>query len=187
MVRRDERHDSRDVAPLLRAGDSGRPDRRPLSRGRPADGGAGLARRVPGSGPTAHSIVDAIARGTAASPTLRRLIETIDATDGIVYVDEGECGHTVRACLLPLVQVAGPNRVLRILVNLRKARGCDLVEVIGHELQHAMEILGDPRIRTDIQAYNFFDVMGRRPTAGRFETRAALQIAVAISREACDR
>ena len=132
-------------------------------------------------------IVEAIARGTAASPTLRRLIDTVDATDGIVYVDEGECGHTVRACLLPLVQVAGPNRVLRILVNLRKARGCDLVEVIGHELQHAMEILGDPRIRTDVQAYNFFDVMGRRPEAGRFETRAALQMAVAIGREACDR
>jgi len=75
--------------------------------------------------------------------------------------------------------------VLRILVNLRKARDCDLVEVIGHELQHAMEILGDPRIRTDIQAYNFFDVMGRRPAAGRFETRAAVQIAVVISREAC--
>ena len=89
-------------------------------------------------------IVDAIARGTAASPTLRRLIDTIDATDGIVYVDDGECGHAVRACLTPLVQVAGPNRVLRILVSLRKARGCELVEVIGHELQHAMEILGDP-------------------------------------------
>jgi len=130
-------------------------------------------------------IVDAIARGTAASPTLHRLIQTIDATDGIVYVDEGECGHTVRACLLPLVQVAGPNRVLRILVNLRKARDCDLVEVIGHELQHAMEILGDSRVRTDIQVRNFFDVMGRRPDAGRFETRAAMQIAVVISREAC--
>ena len=130
-------------------------------------------------------IVDAIARGTAASPTLRRLIDAIDVTDGIVYVDEGECGHTVRACLLPLVQVAGPNRVLRILVSLRQVRGCELVEVIGHELQHAMEILGDSRVRTDIQVRNFFDVMGRRPDAGRFETRAAMQIAVVISREAC--
>jgi hypothetical protein len=132
-------------------------------------------------------IVDAIARGTAASPTLRRLVDTIDATDGIVYVDDGECGHAVRACLLSLVQIAGPSRVLRILVSVRKARGCELVEVIGHELQHAMEILGDPRIRTDIQVSNFFDANGRRPEVGRFETKAALQIAVAISREACRR
>ena len=132
-------------------------------------------------------IVDAIARGTAASPTLRRLVDTIDATDGIVYVDDGKCGYIVRACLLPLVQVAGPNRLLRIQVNLREVRGCELVEVIGHELQHATEILADPRIRTDIQAYNFFAVTRLRPDSGRFETRAARQIAVVISREACGR
>jgi len=132
-------------------------------------------------------IVDAIARGTPASPTLRRLIDTIDTTDGMVYVDDGECGHAVRACLLPLVLVAGPNRVLRILVSLRKAHGCELVEVIGHELQHAMEILGDPRIRTDIQAYNRFAVPGLLTEGNRFETRAALQTADAISREACGR
>ena len=132
-------------------------------------------------------IVDAIARGTAVSPTLRRLVDTIDATDGIVYVDDGKCGYIVRACLLPLVQVAGPSRVLRIQVNLREVHGCELVEVIGHELQHATEILADPRIRTDIQAYNFFAVTRLRPDSGRFETKAALQIAVVISREACGR
>jgi len=75
--------------------------------------------------------------------------------------------------------------VLRILVSVRKAPGCELVEVIGHELQHATEILGDPRIRTDIQVQNFFDAMGRRPEAGRFDTRAAMQISDVVSREAC--
>jgi hypothetical protein len=140
------------------------------------------APRVRSHSPT---VVDAIARGTAASPTLRRLIDTIDASDGIVYVDDGECGHIVRGCLLPLVQVAGPNRILRIQVNLRKARGCELVEVIGHELQHATEILGDPRIRSDIQVQNFYDATGRRPESRRFETIAAKQIGAIISREAC--
>jgi hypothetical protein len=145
----------------------------------------------PRTGPRVRShtpqIVDAIARGTAASPTLRRLIDNIDATDGIVYVDDGQCGHSVRACFIPTVLIAGPNRVLRILMSVRKAPGCELVEVIGHELQHAMEILGDPRIRTDLQVHNFFDVIGRHPEAGRFETSAARQVAVAISREACRR
>jgi hypothetical protein len=130
-------------------------------------------------------IVDAIARGTAASPTLRRLIDTIDATDGIVYVDDGKCGYIVRACLLPLVQIAGPSRLLRIQVNLREAAGCELIEVIGHELQHATELLADPRIRSDIQAYNFFLGGRLRPEARRFETKAAEEIAVAVGREAC--
>ena len=142
-------------------------------------------RSVPRVRSHSPTIVDAIARGTAASPTLRRLIDTIDTTDGIVYVDDGNCGHIVRACLLPLVLAAGPNRVLRIQVSLRKARGCELVEAIGHELQHAMEILGDPRIRTDIQVRNFFDVIGRHPESRRFETIAAKEIEVVISREAC--
>jgi hypothetical protein len=130
-------------------------------------------------------IVDAIARGTAASPTLRRLIDTIDATDGIVYVDDGKCGYIVRACLLPLVQIAGPSRLLRIQVNLREVRGCELIGVIGHELQHATELLADPRIRTDIQAYNFFAAGRLRPEARRFDTKAAQQMADAVAREAC--
>ena len=104
-----------------------------------------------------------------------------------MYVDDGRCGYIVRACLLPLVLVAGPSRLLRIQVNLREVRGCELIEVIGHELQHATELLADPRIRTDIQAYNFFAVTRLRPDSGRFETKAALQIAVVISREACGR
>lgn len=130
-------------------------------------------------------VVEAIDRGTKSSPTFRRLIETIDATDGLVFVDEGLCTNGVRACLVLSVTVAGPSRVLRILVNLRKAaRGCETIEMIGHELQHAIEVLSNPRVRTDRQVYNFFDVVGRT-SAGRFETKAALKTGIAIAREGC--
>jgi hypothetical protein len=129
-------------------------------------------------------IVAAIARGTGSSPTFRRLVETIDATDGLVFVDEGICRVGVRACLVPTVTVAGPSRVLHILVNLRKAQGCGTVAMIGHELQHAIEVLGHPGIRTDIQVYNFFDLVGRTG-AGRFETKAAIQAGLAIESEGC--
>jgi len=129
-------------------------------------------------------IVAAIARGRGASPTFRRLVETIEATDGLVFVDEGRCEGGVRACLLPLVTVAGRSRVLRIFVNLRKAPGCEMVEMIGHELQHAIEVLTHPGIRSDVQAYNFFDMVGRT-SAGRFETDAAMEAGLAIAREGC--
>jgi hypothetical protein len=133
-----------------------------------------------------HSVrvLDAIERGTKSSPTFRRLIETIDATDGLVFVNEGLCTNGVRACLLLSVTVVGPSRVLYILVNLRKARGCEMNEMIGHELQHAIEVLSNPRVRTDRQIYNFFDVVGRT-SAGRFETKAALKTGIAIAREGC--
>ena len=126
----------------------------------------------------------AIARGTAHSPTFRRLVETINATDGLVFVDEGVCARGVRACLLMSVSIAGPSRLLRILVNLRKAPGCETIEMIGHELQHAIEVLENPRVRTDRQVYNLFDVIGRT-SSGRFETRAALRAGLTIAEEGC--
>jgi hypothetical protein len=131
-------------------------------------------------------IADAIAQGTEGSGTFRGLVATIDTTDGLVYVEEGECGHAVRACLVLSVTVAGPNRVLRILVNVRKAPGCELVEVIGHELQHAVEVLREGRIRSNGQIYHFFDGIG--PTGfGRFETKAALDAGLDVAYEACRR
>ena len=101
-----------------------------------------------------------------------------------MFVDEGRCAGGVRACLLPLVTVAGPSRVLRILVNLRKAPGCEAVEMIGHELQHAIEILSHPGIKSDVQAYHFFHMVGRT-SADRFETDAAMEAGIAIGKEGC--
>lgn len=129
-------------------------------------------------------IADAITRGTEGSATFRRLVDTIDMTDGLVYVNEGVCGHAVRACLLLSVTVAGPNRMLRILVTLRKAPGCELVEMIGHELQHAVEVLSERRIRSSSQIYHFFGGIGSTGF-GRFETAVALDAGLAVAREAC--
>jgi hypothetical protein len=68
-------------------------------------------------------IVEAIAGGVERSAIFRGLVDTIDRTDGLVSVEEGDCGHSgVRACLLLSVTVAGSNRLLRILVDLRRRR-----------------------------------------------------------------
>lgn len=66
-------------------------------------------------------------------------------TAGLIYVDEGKCGHGVSACLLLSVQVAGPFRVLQIKIDARRP-DCVLMAQIGHELQHAIEILSDPNV-----------------------------------------
>ena len=129
-------------------------------------------------------IADAIAQGVERSPTFRRLVESIDATDGLVYVAEGECGHSARACLEGSIVIAGRNRVLRIFVNPRRAPGCQLVEVIGHELQHAMEVLSNPTVRSGAAMFNLFDRIGKTGFA-RFETSAALRTGLNVAREAC--
>src|SRR5262245_14718789 len=90
---------------------------------------AAVAQETPGvpRGRSADPLIAAaIAQGTQRSAAFRTLIEAIDETDGLVYVERGECGSGVRACLRLSVQLSGPYRVLRILVNPDRARGCEL-------------------------------------------------------------
>ena len=133
------------------------------------------------------SIAAVIQEAAERSPLFRRLIATIDATDGLVYVDEGKCGHSVSACLTLSVQVAGPHRLLRILVEPHKReRDCDLMASIGHELRHAIELLSEPNVRDYHAAFSFFEREG--PTdreKGRFETAAAVRTGLEVLAEVC--
>ncbi len=119
------------------------------------------------------STAAAIREATERSAIFRRLTETLDGTDGLVYVERGQCGHGVQACLALSVKVAGPHRVLRILVCPRKTK-CELVASIGHELQHAVEVLSDPAITTNPAIFFFFHRRGSFEE-GRFQTSAAIQ------------
>jgi len=129
-------------------------------------------------------ITAAIARGSELSPVFRRLIETIDASDGLVYVDEGICGHGVFACLLHTMQIAGSHRLLRIRIDRREVVGCHVAGSIGHELQHAIEVLSDASIRSSAGVFGYFDRNGAK---GSFETAAATQAGAAVDREVCRR
>ena len=126
----------------------------------------------------------AIVQGAQRSTTFRRLIEAIDATDGLVYVLEGECGQGVRACLHMSLELSGKNRLLRILVTPRRAPGCELIASIGHELQHALEVLRNPKVRTSFGLSSFFHQIGPEGPR-RFETPEAIQVGLAVAKEAC--
>ena len=115
------------------------------------------------------------------SATFRRLVDTIDATDGIVYIQDGKCNHGVRACLTLTVRVAGPNRILRIVVDTRRDHD-ELLASIGHELQHAAEALSDPHVTNNRTIYFFFDRIGSS-RLGRFETHAAIQAGLEVRAE----
>ena len=88
---------------------------------------------------------DAVAWGLGESATFRALHEALDATDGLLYIDEGTCRQVgMRACLYLSVQVSGAFRLLRMKVSPRRAPGCALTESIGHELKHVLEVLALP-------------------------------------------
>jgi hypothetical protein len=146
------------------------------------DTGQARLQRVRSDSP---AIAAAIREATERSATFRRLVDTIDTTNGLVYVDEGVCGHSVRACLVLSVTVAGPFRLLRILIDTRKRTDQELMGSIGHELQHAVEVLSDPNVTDFHRVYSFYQREG--PTGrDRFETEAALQAGLNVLAEARD-
>lgn len=126
-------------------------------------------------------IARAIAQAIEWSDTFRRLVETIERTDGMVWIVRGRC-HAMSACLLIYLEVSGPNRMLRIHVDPRVA-GERLMESLGHELRHAIEVL-ETSARTSARMYHFFDRQaGGYRIGGRFETDEAVQAGFAVGRE----
>jgi hypothetical protein len=97
-----------------------------------------------------------LAEGRARSGTFARLVETISGTDGIVYVEPGECPVAgMRGCLLHVLNATAEARYLRITVDTSEP-AATLIPVIGHELQHAIEVLQHPGIRTGLDILNFY-------------------------------
>jgi hypothetical protein len=77
--------------------------------------------------------------------------------------------------------MAGPNRVLHILVDPRKSDR-DLMGSIGHELQHAVEVLGNRHVRSSSAMILFYKEMCD-PCGLRFETVAAIGAGNAVRAE----
>lgn len=131
---------------------------------------------------TCHPGVAALlAQATDGSATLRRELETIQATDGLVYIEPGSCGHGVRACLANTVTMVGGYRLLRVKVDIQRSDR-DVMTSLGHELQHVIEVLSDPYVTNDRRLFQFYQ--REAPTRGEtFETQAAIKAGLAVRDE----
>ena len=129
-----------------------------------------------------HAYIRAmIEEATTRSSTLRRLVAAIAETNGIVYVEQGDCGHSVRACLTLSVTPAGDYRFLRVLVDARQP-DWEVMASIGHELQHALEVLGEPALKTSESIFLFY-VREGLTMGDSFETPEAIRAGDAVRGE----
>ncbi len=138
----------------------------------------GDAARVRSTNPYLAAI---IREATARSVTFRQLVGDIERSDGIVYVEPGECRHGVRACLSLSVTSAAGFRLLRVLVDPR-APVLELMATIGHELRHALEVLANPTLTTTQAIYHFYERIAPTVRAA-FETDAAVRAGFAVGAE----
>jgi len=62
-------------------------------------------------------------------------------------IEEGShASETFRHLVAAIDRTSGPHPILRILLNLHRELS-DLIGALGHELQHALEMLSDARLR----------------------------------------
>ena len=127
------------------------------------------------------TIAARIQQATEQSKTFRGLLETINASDGIVYVEEGVCGKGVRACFVK-VTAAGQNRILLVKVEPSHRTDTEIMSSIGHELRHTIEVLSERGVTDEASLFFFYNRVGQN--GGRaFETAAAVEAGNAVLAE----
>ena len=125
--------------------------------------------RLPVRGGDSGLVIAALIQSASEqSKTFKGLIDTINQSDGIVFVEEGTCGHGVQACFVTVTK-AGRDRILWVKVDTTRTSDLDLKAQIGHELRHTIEVLSDRSVTNQIAMY-FFIVRWVR-----FEAGAALK------------
>jgi hypothetical protein len=139
--------------------------------------------------PTAHvrsdsdAIVALMARASQGSPTFRRILEAIDATDGVVYVSDLKCLDSQRACFTG-VTMGGPRRNLWVRVDVKRHDDdWDVMRSIAHELRHTLEILDVPSITSTAAMHLFYQGVGYQGGKRSYETQAAVDAGEAVRDE----
>ena len=130
------------------------------------------------------SIASVIQQAGERSTTFHRLVETINASDSYVYVDEGKCPDDDRACLVN-VAPAGPYRYMFVHVTTHKT-DWDLMGSIGHELQHAIEVIDNGFVTSLLTMRSLYGRIGKQNSQDphSYETTAAIAAGNAVRDEA---
>ncbi len=143
---------------------------------------ATMASAAPADSPHVRSsnseILASLREGAQRSPTLAALIDAVDRSNGIVYIEFGYCAFgRFKGCLLPFIAPTQTVRYLRVVVTPDKGRQDhdQWLALVAHELRHALEVLA----RSDVRDLPAVEAMYRAigtPLAGSqggFETSAA--------------
>ena len=145
---------------------------------------AGAGRQPEAVRSTNSRLARAIGQGSVRSATFRRMVEALRATDVIIHVESGDCDCRRANACLSLLAASGGVRYLRASVSLRRL-DVELIEQIGHELQHALEIAGQAEIISDatLAAYYRSHSQGCGRLTHCFETAAARTAGQAVRTE----
>jgi len=129
----------------------------------------GAARIRPVGDADAAVVADAACR----SATVRSMVARLEASDVIVYVTMRPMRNRVIAGGLEFVAATATDRVLRVVLAFPLDR-VSRIAMLGHELQHAVEVADAPEIRSRAQFEAHYQSHGiEGAAAGAHETDRA--------------
>lgn len=128
-----------------------------------------------------------LAAGSSESPTFRRLVDRLERSDVIVHLESWPLpayGGRI-AGLLRFVAYAGGFRYLRITLATNLS-GDGAVALLGHELQHALEVASDSSVVSTATFEALYRRIGeecRSAATLSYDTRGARDAQHRIARE----
>lgn len=123
-------------------------------------------------------------RGRERSATFRALLDALDRSDLIVYIEMVPALDRDIAACLRFVAPAGNHRYLRISVGANHDRE-RTIALIGHELQHAVEVAEHAEVRSTDAFRALFQRIGVRDTGDtlHYDTFAARDAGTRVKAE----
>jgi len=110
--------------------------------------------------------------GVARSATFRALVQALEDSDVIVYVDLKPSMDSDISGKLEFMGRGGANRYLRITVSSLHHMNM-LVSLLGHELQHAVEVATASDVTTPAKFATLYRRIGVPTGPGRYDSIAA--------------
>jgi hypothetical protein len=118
-------------------------------------------------------VTTALFAGARRSATFASLVTALDGSDVIAYI---ELAHDLPAMVegrLLLATTTVGHRYVRIQIRATQSPD-EIIAIIGHELQHAVEIARAPGVQDDASMRRHYERAGAgRSTERGFETQAA--------------
>jgi hypothetical protein len=118
----------------------------------------------------------------ASSPTVARMVADLEATDLIVWVEANPFLTKTRGEMLV---AAATTEVRHVSIKVKTPGWLpDVVSVLGHELQHALEVAAAHEVRDAAGQRQFYRRIGYQAMDGEcFETEAAVEVGRRVARE----
>jgi hypothetical protein len=119
------------------------------------------------------------------SDTIRSRVARLDASDLVVYLDYDYLPRPGVAGFVTFITASGGWRFVRISLRFHMSKSAQLV-MLGHELQHAVEIADAPEVIDQSSLAAFYTRIGTDRGTGRrhaFDTRAAVEAEDRVDRE----